>query len=103
MKKAPLRRGLFLYPRLPGNTIAAGPYFGSSETEVEPTYLADFLWTPGNYPFAQFKIIRPPRAGAGVRHEQYQKDSRKSDITPLHAALGAKSTFSIIFMQKERA
>ena len=41
----------------------AHSYFDSSETEVEPTYLADFLWTPGNYPFTLFKIIRHSQSG----------------------------------------
>ncbi len=75
IKKAPLLAGLFLYPRFPGNTITTGhTYFGSSETEVEPTYRgADFLWTSEAHPFYAIQNNETPQSGeSGVRHEQDQ-------------------------------
>ena len=75
MKKAPLLAGPFLYPKLPGNTITTGhTCLGSSETEVEPTYLGRLpLDSVKPIPSALFKIIRRPQSGeARARHEQDQ-------------------------------
>ena len=54
---------------LPGNTITAGhTYFGSSETEVEPTSGLLTSWDFEKLPSSRlFKIMRrPPRAGRPV-------------------------------------
>ena len=80
---------------------------GSSETEVEPTYLGRLpLDSVKPIPSTLLKIMRrPPERGPVSAMSKINKGKRagQSDSQPLHAALGAKSTFSIIFMQKERA
>ena len=78
--------------------------FGSSETEVEPTYRgADFLRTSESPSLLAIQNNATPLAARTSRHEQYQeKTAGQSDITHLHALLWAQKAFNIIFMQKER-